>query len=85
MALVVLSVVERRLDAVRAVLDGADVVDVAAQVGVHRATLHRWVARRWGELAASRLVTACRFLVLACGCDVPCWLVAAAVPCTWTR
>jgi hypothetical protein len=45
LALVVLSVVEQRLDAVRAVLDGADVVEVAAQVGVHRATLHRWVAR----------------------------------------
>ena len=52
MALVVLSVVEQRLDAVRAVLDGADVVDVAAQVGVHRATLHRWVARYLsGQLA----------------------------------
>ncbi|MFP5252925.1 MAG: helix-turn-helix domain-containing protein [Actinomycetes bacterium] len=45
MALVVLSVVEQRLDAVRAVLGGADVVEVAAQVGVHRSTLHRWVAR----------------------------------------
>jgi transposase InsO family protein len=45
LALVVLSVVEQRLDAVRAVLAGADVVEVAAQVGVHRATVHRWVAR----------------------------------------
>ena len=45
MALVVLSLVEQRLDAVRAVLDGADVVEVAARAGVHRATLHRWVAR----------------------------------------
>jgi transposase InsO family protein len=45
LALVVLSVVEQRLDAVRAVLDGADVVEVAAQVGVHRATVHRWVGR----------------------------------------
>lgn len=45
MALVVLSVVEQRLDAVRAVLGGADVVEVAAQLGVHRATVHRWVAR----------------------------------------
>lgn len=41
MALVVLLVVEQRLDAVRAVLDGADVVEV----GVHRSTLLRWVAR----------------------------------------
>ena len=45
MALVVLSVVEQRLDAVRAVLGGADVVEVAARVGVHRSTVHRWVSR----------------------------------------
>src|SRR6201984_1788253 len=45
LALVVLSLVEQRLDAVRAVLDGAEVVEVAARIGVHRATLHRWVAR----------------------------------------
>jgi transposase InsO family protein len=45
LALVVLSVVEQRLDAVRAVLDGADVVEVAASIGVHRTTLHRWIAR----------------------------------------
>jgi Helix-turn-helix domain len=45
LALVVLSVVGQRLDAVRAVLDGAEVVEVAARLGVHRATVHRWVAR----------------------------------------
>ena len=45
MALVVLSVVEQRLDAVRAVLAGGDVVEVASSVGVHRSTLHRWTAR----------------------------------------
>ncbi|MBV8291322.1 MAG: helix-turn-helix domain-containing protein, partial [Mycobacterium sp.] len=45
MALVVLSVVEQRLDAVRAVLAGAGVTEVAARAGVHRSTLHRWVAR----------------------------------------
>jgi len=38
LALVVLSVVEQRLDAVRAVLDGAEVAEVAARMGVHRAT-----------------------------------------------
>jgi len=47
LALVVLSVVEQRLDAVRAVLDGADVTEVAARAGVHR-----WVARYLtGQLA----------------------------------
>ena len=52
MALVVLSVVEQRLDAVRAVLDGADVVEVAARAGVHRSAVHRWVARYLtGQLA----------------------------------
>ena len=45
MALVVLSVLEQRLDAVRAVLAGADVTEVAARLGVHRSTVHRWVAR----------------------------------------
>ena len=52
MALVVLSVVEQRLDAVRAVLAGADVVEVAARIGVHRSTLHRWIGRYLsGQLA----------------------------------
>jgi transposase-like protein len=45
LALVVSSVVEQRLDAVRAVLAGGDVVEVAASVGAHRSTLHRWTAR----------------------------------------
>ena len=45
MALVVLSVVELRLDAVRAVLAGADVTEVVRKAGVHRATVHRWVGR----------------------------------------
>jgi transposase InsO family protein len=52
LALVVLSVVEQRLDAVRAVLAGADVVEVAARLGVHRSTLHRWVARYLSEQLA---------------------------------
>jgi len=45
LALVVLSVVEQRLDAVREVLSGAEVTEVSLRYGVHRATLHRWVAR----------------------------------------
>ena len=45
MALVVLSVVEQRLDAVRAVLDGATVIEVAVAAGVSRSTLHRWIGR----------------------------------------
>jgi transposase len=45
LALVVLSVVEQRLDAVRAVLAGGVVEEVAAGVGVHRTTLHRWMVR----------------------------------------
>jgi transposase InsO family protein len=44
-ALVVLSKVEQRLDAVRAVLGGAKVTEVAAAVGVSRQTLHTWVTR----------------------------------------
>jgi transposase InsO family protein len=45
LALVVLSVVEQRLDAVRAVLAGATVTEVAAAAGVSRSTLHRWISR----------------------------------------
>ena len=45
MALVVMSVVEQRLDAVRAVLSGSRVTEVAAQAGVSRQSLHTWVGR----------------------------------------
>jgi transposase InsO family protein len=45
MALVVLSVVEQRLDAVRAALSGESVVEVAVRYEVARSTLHRWVGR----------------------------------------
>ncbi len=51
MALVVLSVVEQRLDAVRAVLPGRVWSRGRRPVGVARSTLHRWVGRylegRW--------------------------------------
>jgi hypothetical protein len=43
MALVVLSVVEQRLDAVRAVLAGESVVEVAVRYRVARSTVHRWI------------------------------------------
>jgi transposase InsO family protein len=45
MALVVLSVVEQRLDAVRAVLAGAQVTEVAASIEVSRQSVHGWLAR----------------------------------------
>jgi len=44
-ALVVLSKIEQKLDAVRAVLGGAQVTEVAAAVGVSRQTLHTWLTR----------------------------------------
>ena len=49
MALVALSVVEQRLDAVRMVLAGASVTEVAAQVGVSRQSVHTWVGRYLSE------------------------------------
>ena len=49
MALVVLSVVEQRLDAVRAVLSGAKVTEVAAALGVSRQSVHSWIARYLAE------------------------------------
>lgn len=49
MALVALSVVEQRLDAVRAVLAGAEVTEVAAQVGVSRQSVHAWMSRYLSE------------------------------------
>lgn len=45
MALVVLSKVEQRLDAVRAVLGGASVTEVAAAAGVSRVSVHAWLRR----------------------------------------
>jgi transposase-like protein len=45
LALVALSVVEQRLDTVRAVLAGASVTEVAASVGVSRVSVHSWVRR----------------------------------------
>jgi transposase len=44
-----LSVVEQRLDAVRAVLAGASVTEVATQVGVSRQSVHTWLGRYLSE------------------------------------
>ena len=56
MALVVLSKIEQRLDAVRAVLAGADVTAVAASLGVHLSSVHRWTdeAQRLGGTTGAR-------------------------------
>jgi transposase InsO family protein len=52
LALVALSVVEQRYRAVMAVLDGARVTEVAAEVRVSRQSVHSWLARyRDGGLA----------------------------------
>jgi transposase InsO family protein len=45
LALVALSVIEQRYRAVMAVLDGAAVTEVAAEVGVSRQSLHAWIRR----------------------------------------
>jgi hypothetical protein len=45
LALVALSVVEQRYRAVMAVLNGAMVSEVAAEVGVSRQSVHSWVVR----------------------------------------
>ena len=45
MALVALSVIEQRYRAVLAVLDGAGVSEVAAEIGVSRQSVHAWVRR----------------------------------------
>jgi transposase InsO family protein len=49
LALIALSVVEQRLDAVRSVLAGASVTEVAAQVGVSRQSVHGWMVRYLSE------------------------------------
>jgi transposase InsO family protein len=49
LALVALSVVERRLDAVRTVLAGASVTEVAAGMGTSRQAVHTWLARYLSE------------------------------------
>jgi transposase InsO family protein len=45
LVLVALSVIEQRYRAVMAVLDGASVSEVAAEVGVSRQTVHAWLVR----------------------------------------
>ena len=55
MALVALSVIEQRYRAVMAVLDGATVTEVAAEVGASRQAVHAWV-RRYREAGLPGLV-----------------------------
>ena len=55
MAVVALSVIEQRYRAVMAVLDGASVSEVAAEVGVSRQSVHAWV-RRYREAGLAGLV-----------------------------
>jgi transposase InsO family protein len=54
LALVALSVIEQRYRAVMAVLDGARVSEVAAEVGVSRQSLHSWLVR-YGEAGLAGL------------------------------
>jgi transposase InsO family protein len=49
LALVALSVVEQRLDAVRAVLSGARITEVASLAGVSRQSVHTWMTRYLAE------------------------------------
>ncbi|MCA1706824.1 MAG: IS481 family transposase [Actinobacteria bacterium] len=49
MPLVDLSMVEQRYDAVREVLEGANVKDTAIRYGIDRRTLHRWLVRYANE------------------------------------
>lgn len=49
MALVALSVVEQRLDAVRAVLSGARITEVASLAGVSRQSVRAWMTRYLAE------------------------------------
>jgi transposase len=52
--LVALSVVEQRYRTVLAVLDGAAVSEVAAEVGVSRQSVHAWLVR-YREAVLARL------------------------------
>jgi transposase InsO family protein len=49
LALVALSVAEQRLDAVRAVLSGARITEVATTLGVSRQSVHTWMTRYLAE------------------------------------
>ncbi len=60
--LVALSVVEQRLDAVRAVLAGATVTEVVARAGVSRQTLHSWLSRYLAEGVGVYLAARGRYL-----------------------
>jgi transposase len=54
-ALVAMSVIEQRYRAVLAVLDGAGVSEVAAEIGVSRQSVHAWV-RRYRQAGLAGLV-----------------------------
>ena len=55
-----LSVVEQRYLAVREVLDGANVTDVATRYGVDRRTVHRWLVRYANEGLGALANRSCR-------------------------
>jgi hypothetical protein len=63
LALVALSVIEQRYRAVMAVLDGAAVTGVAAEVGVSRQAVHAWAGR---YVAVTRVRSSVAFV-----CDEP--------------
>jgi transposase-like protein len=55
-----LSVVEQRYEAVREVLDGANVTDVATRYGVDRRTVHPWLLRYANEGLGALADRSCR-------------------------
>ena len=58
--LVELGLVEQRYNAVREVLDGATVTDVARRNGVSRQTVHTWLRRYASSGIAGLIDSSCR-------------------------